>query len=339
MNHDKPPVLHEFSVKPKVLYVADLPDGDQDIKGRRYSQYLSHFDIDIGYSRQGVSPYWEDMLRERKYDVVCCNNIPNTSRNQPAKFVPLNLGARFNTFYEELLAFIREQNKLGTQVVLTQDHADRQDIRRYAAFNALAANNPTTFASFERGGFQGVYKTYDGIDLNVFGPDVPILKRRFKVFFTSSVVQPEHKGHAIWQEVKDILSSRKDIEFVEHLSDSFTNKTPEQMNDLYNSCKVFVCLSISENGFCDLHHAAACGVVPITTKVGYAEHFKNLFIIDRRAMACVEKILYLNDHQDLLAKMSHGINKEVLPWDMKLMSRHWGHFIQQTVLKKKAIRF
>lgn len=333
------PVLHEFSVKPKVLYVADLPNEDQDIKGRMYSKYLSHFDMNIGYSRQGVTPYWEDMLRDKKYDVVCCNNIPNTSRNQPAKFVPLNLGARFNTHYEEMLAFIREQNALGTQVVLTQDKADRQDIRRYAAFNALAANNPATHADFERAGFQNVYKTYDGVDLNVFGPDIPIQKRRFKIFFTSSVVQPEHKGHTIWQEVKDILSSRLDIEFVEQLGDSFTNKTPEQMNELYNSCKLYVCLSQSENGSCDLLHALACGVVPITTKVGYADQFENLFIIDRRAMACVQKILYLSDHPDELTKMSQGISKEALKWDMKYMARHWGHFIQQAVLKKKAIRF
>lgn len=332
----KPPMLFEFSVKPKVLYVADLPGWDQDIKGHQYRKHLPQFDIDIGYSRQGTSPFWEDMLKEKKYDVVCCNNIPNLSHYQAPKYVPLNFGTKFNSYYEELLAFIREQNQAGTQLVLTQDEANRQDIRRYAAFNALAVNNPKTFDDFDRAGFGGIYRTYDGIALDVFGPDVPIQNRRFKVFFTSSVIQPEEKGYPIWQEVRRILNDRKDIEFVELLTDSFSNKTPEQMNELYNSCKIFVCLSLAENGAASLHEAAACGLVPITTKVGYSEYFKNLFIIDRDAMSCVEKIIYLNDHQDVLAKMSQGISKEVLPWDMRLMSQHWGYFIQQTVMRKKA---
>ena len=340
MNHDiRPPLLFEFSVKPKVLYVADLPDWKQDTKGQLYQKFLPELDIDIGYSRQGTTPYWEDMLKQKRYDVVCCNNIPNVSHYQTPKYVPPSFGPKFNSYYEDLLSFIREQNKAGTQVVLTQDEADRQDIRRYAAFNAFAVNNPKAFKDFTQAGFEDIYKTYDGIDLDVFGPDVPIQNRRFKVFFTSSVMQPEHRGVSIWKEVKNLLASQPDIDCEELFTDSFFSNSPEQLNELYNSCKIYVSFALSEGGSCDLLRAAACGLVPIIFRTEYCDHFNNLLTIARSATSCVEKILYLHDNQDILNKMSQGICKEILPWDMKLMARHWGHFIQRAVMRKKAVRF
>lgn len=340
MSHDiKPPLLFEFSVKPKVLYVADLPYWKQDTKGQLYQKYLPEFDIDIGYSRQNTSPYWEDMLKEKHYDVICCNNIPNVSPHQTAKYVPVNFSPRFNSYYEDLLSFIREQNRAGTQVVLTQDEADRQDIRRYAAFNAIAVNNPRAYKDFIQAGFRGVYRTYDGIDLSVFGPDIPIQKRQFKVFFTSSVMHPEQKGTPIWEEVKLALQDEPDIAFEELITDSFVTKTPEQLNELYNSCKIYVSFAFSEGGSCDLLRAAACGLVPIIFKTEYCDYFKNILLIDRTATLCAEKIRYLHENQDILEKMSQGISKEILPWDMRLMARHWGHFIQKVVMKKKAVQF
>jgi len=324
-----PPHLFEYSIKPKVLYVADVPNWSFDIKGHQYRKYLPQFEIDIGYARCDLAPefgYWEDMMRQKKYDVIWHlhgYNVPG---------------------YDRWFAFVADQNKKGTQFILTQNEVTpleliQNDLRRYAVFNALSVNNPWAFENFSKAGFSNIYTTFDGVDLHVFGPDMPIQKRKFKVFFSSSIVRLDHKGYPIWQRVKELLAHRTDIEFVEILTDSFNNKrTPEEMNSLYNECQVFVCLSISEGGPCTLHEAAACGCVPIMTKVGYCDYFKNLFIIDRNAEACAEKILFLKDNPEILFNMSRGISKEILPWHDKFMSQHWGHFIQQSLLKKKGIK-
>lgn len=109
------------------------------------------------------------------------------------------------------------------------------------------------------------------------------------------------------------------------------------MNQIYNDCQVYVCLSISEGGPCTLQEAAACGVVPIMTKVGYCDYFENLFIIPREAKACAEKIEYLKDNPDVLFRMSLGISKEILPWHDKFMARHWGFFLQKALVCKKGL--
>lgn len=330
--HDiRPPKLFDFSVKPKVLYVADVPNWSFDIKGRQYRKYLPQFEIDIGFARKDIAPeyqgqFWAHMMKQKKYDVIWHlhgYNVPH---------------------HRELLQLVSQLNEQGTQMILTQNEVTTyenicRDIQRYAAFNALSVNNPWAYENFSRAGFSNIYKTYDGVDLDTFGPDVPFKKRKFKVFFSSSLIRLDHKGYPIWQEVKRLLAHRPDIEFVEVLTDSFANKrTHQEMNVIYNECQVFVCLSVSEGGPCTLHEAAACGLVPIMTEVGYCHHFKNLFIIPRTAEACVDKILYLKDNPTILAKMSEGISKEILPWHDKLMSQHWGHFVQQAILRQKGIK-
>lgn len=327
----KPPVLFDYSVKPKILYVADVPNWSFDIKGNQYRKHLPQFEIDIGYARQDLSDeykglYWEDMMRRKKYDVIWHlhgYNLPG---------------------YDRLFRFVSDQNEKGTQIILTQNEVTPyevvvSDIRRYGTFNALSVNNPWAYENFTKAGFSNIFRTFDGVDLNVFGVDIPFEKRKFKVFFSSSTIRLEHKGYPIWQEVKKLLADRVDIEFVEVITDSFNNKrTPEEMNAIYNECQVFVCLSVSEGGPCTLQESAACGLVPIMTRVGYCDYFENVFIIDRNAQACAEKILYLKDNPDILLSMSQGISEEILPWHDKFMAQHWGHFLQQTLLKKKAIK-
>lgn len=295
----KPPLLFEYSVKPKILYVADFPNGILDIKGHQYKKHLPQFEIDIGYSDLS-SEYWEDMMKEKKYDVICQNNLSNN------------------------LFSVADQNKKGTQVVLTQNEfvsvdAIKSDLRRYAVFNSISVNNPWSCDNFYEAGFDNIYTTLDGVDLHVFGHDVPIQKRKFKVFFSPNDFLLENK-------VKELLSHRKDIKFVET-----DRKSPEEMNDLYNDCQVFVCFSE-----CNILEAAACGCVPIMTEFGYCDYFKNLFIIEN-AEVCVEKIIYLKDNPETLVRMSRGISKEILPWHDKFMSQHWGYFVQQSILKKKCI--
>jgi hypothetical protein len=321
----KPPILLEYSVKPKILYVADVPNWSFDIKGHQYRKYLPQFEIDIGYvATSNSDELWQNMISIKKYDVVWHqhhNNIP----------------------YENIASFVTHHNQLGTQVICTINEVlnsaqIKSEIKLLSAYNSISVNNPWSYQNFKELGFDP-YKTFDGVDLNVFGPDTPIQKRDFKVFFSSSTSRLDHKGYHILQEVKKILKERDDIKFVEVIADSFNNKrTPVEMNEIYNECQVFVCLSLSEGGPCTLQEAAACGLVPIMTRVGYSDYFKNAIIIDRNPQVCADHILYLKDTPHVLIKRSHGISKEILPWHDKLMSQHWGYFVQKSILKSRGIK-
>lgn len=324
-----PPKLIEFSEKPKILYIADVPNWSFDIKGKQYKRYLPQYDIDIGYSTSELPTeftglHWKSMIKTKHYDVVWF------------------LHDNYISDLKELIDFVFFMNQKNTQVILTQNNVLSyehicSDIKRYAAFNFLSANNPWCYENFKKAGFQ-VYKTYDGVDLNIFGPDKHFYKRDFKVLFVSSKLALEHKGYYIWKDVKQRLKDQNDIEFVEIIADSTKNtRTPEEMNKIYNECQVYVCLSYSEGGPCTLLESTACGCVPIMTKTGYCNYFKNIFVIERSADACCEKILYLKNNFEEMQKMSRALNKEILPWHDKLMSQHWGYFLQKAVIKAKGL--
>jgi Glycosyl transferases group 1 len=331
MNQEKklseldPPTLLEYSIKPNILYIADVPNWSFDIKGHQYKKYLPQFKIDIGYVlNPDPEKKWQNMILSKKYDVIWFQHQQNIS-------------------YENIVSFISKQNKKRTQVICTinevlSEAQIKNEIKLLSAYNAISVNNPWVYDNFKRLGFD-VYKTYDGVDLNTFGPDKPIQTRDFKVFFSSSLARLEHKGYYLFQDVKKILEKRKDIQFVEIITDSYNNKkTPVEMNEVYNQCQVFVCLSLSEGGPCTFQEAAACGLVPIMTRVGYADYFDNIFVIERNAEECAKKIVYLKENPEILIKKSYGISKEILPWHDKFISQHWGYFVQKVILKSKGIK-
>lgn len=322
----KPKILQNFSEKPKVLYVADVPNWSFEIKGHQYKRYLPQLDMDIGFiNHPNQDMIWQNMSDRKHYDVIWhlhANNLSN----------------------QNMFDIIKHNSK-GTQVILTQNEVTpyeeiKYNIKKYSLFNFISVNNPWVYENFKKAGFDNIFTTFDGVDLAVFGHDTPIEKRNFKVLFVSSKSRLEHKGFYIWEEIKKSLKYREDIEFVEVISDSFNNKrSQEEMNLLYNQCKILVCLSKSEGGPCTLLESAACGVVPLMTKVGYCEYFKNLFILEREASPFIEKILYLKDNENILNNMSKGISKEILPWSDRLMSQHWGYFVQNSILRQKGLLF
>lgn len=321
-----PPTLMNFGKKPKILYIADVFNWSFHLKGLQYIKYLPQYDIDIGFAKTN-SPefYWENMCANKHYDVIWHLH----SGNLPYK--------------ENFFKYIKSFNDKGTRVILTQNEVNsvesiKNDIKRLSAFNAISVNNPLAYKNFCLAGFNNIYQTYDGVDLNTFGPDINIENRKFKVLFISSKIRLEHKGYYIWERVKERLSDYNNIEFVEVITDSFNNKRSfDDMNLIYNDCQVYVCLSVSEGGPCTLLESAACGVVPIMTKVGYYEYFKNAITIERNENDCVNAILELRSNKKKLYEMSKSLCKEVLPWSDKLMSQHWGYFLQNSILYKRGM--
>lgn len=317
--------LFDYSKKPKILYVADVANWSFDIKINQYKKHLSQFDIDVGYLiPPNPDSDWLKMIERCKYDVIWHQHHKGLNHSIANDFV-------------------NHHNKLGTQVICTINevlpaNSIKSELKLLSSYNFLSVNNPWSYESFTEAGFD-VYKTYDGVDLNTFGCDRPFQKREFKIFFSASKTRLEQKGYYLLQEVKTILKNYSDIKFVEVITDSYNNKrTQVEMNDIYNECQVFVCLSVSEGGPCTLLESAACGLVPIMTKVGYADYFKTAIVIDRKPSDCAESILYLRNNPELLFKKSCEISQEILNWSDHLMSKDWGLFLQMAIMKSKGIK-
>lgn len=294
----------------RILYVADTPNWSFHFKGVEYKKFLPQFDIDITFADQN----WIEQVNSLKYDVI------------------VHLHEQYIKDIDDLKFFISKQNSHGTKVVLTINEVIcpydlMMKKNKLLLYNCISVNNPYVLQSMERLGFKNTFLTYDGVDLQTFKVEKEFEKRNFSVFFSSSYMRLGHKGFKILQDVKNILADYKDINFVEVYSDSYKNKrTWQDMKDLYNSCKIFLCLSLSEGGPCTLLESAACGCVPISTDVGYTNYFKSCKIIERNAKSCVEALLHYRENPNLLFDNHKKIVEEIKIWDSKLMSQQWGNF-------------
>lgn len=323
----KPPYL--FTPKPKVLYVADVPEWSFDRKGKDYRKTMTQFDIDIGYANPLVYEkgmghlFFREMEKQKHYDVIW---------HLHECFIPDD---------NEIGPYVAEHNKNGTLVLCTINQLYSKEMiehkkQRLSFFNALSVNNPYCLFNLRECGFDPFY-TPDGYPGDIYGPDVLIENRPFNVLFVSSNLWLQHKGYAIWCEVRDALEPHG-IGFIEIVANSFNNQRSfEQMNEIYNRCQVYCCMSLSEGGPCTLQESAACGVVPICTKVGYTEYLKNIFIVDRNRDDFIDKILYLYSNPDVLDRMSRGIVREAYHWQSSIVAKKWAHFVEQCLIRKKGI--
>lgn len=310
--------LYSYNYKPKILYVSNYPDSDQTLKGKQYQKYLYQFDIDITY---GVD--WKSAILQKKYDVICFLNEKIVDHD-----------------------FIKKQNKIGTQVIISKYFfVDKSNIIKnkniFSSYNGLSTNNHLTYKNFINNGFNNPFKILDGINLNVFGIDKNFENRKFKIVFISNVEDIKYKGYDIWNEIKNKMPNFSEgIEFLEIITTNNYNITPEEMNEIYNECKILISFNPPEFNSTNVLEASACGVVSITTPHENCDYFKNIYIIEKTehiAQDYMTRILYLKNNPKILNDMSKGISQEILAWDDKNLCNQWGEFIQQTLINKKGL--
>jgi len=133
-------------------------------------------------------------------------------------------------------------------------------------------------------------------------------------------------GAELW-----IVGTSADIEYIQHLKNSYISKTiiykgsfpQSQLVHIYNECSVFVLPSIADGFGMVASQAQACGLPVITTEnVGAADIIKdgvNGFIIPIRDVGTLKKrIKLLYDDRKLLLKMSEAAltySKNDFGWD------------------------
>lgn len=295
----------------KVLWVADVPNWSFDMKTRDYARHLP-FSSTTKFASSRV-PAADKFLNADRHDAVVL--LHHTELRGDA-----------------LPSYVKARHAEGTGVGCCINFAPRGDewvevLERLRHYDAVASNNPKTMADMRAYGLDPYY-TPDGFPADVFRVTTPFAQRPFAVCWVASHFRLEHKGLSIWKAARERLEGQG-IEFVEVTSDSFNNSRlwPE-VATIYNRCKVYACLSESEGGPAPLFESAACGCVPISTRVGVAPTFKSIRLIDRTVDAFCAQLVYLRDHPDELAALSAGAMADAATYRSDVVAPLWGLFVE-----------
>lgn len=300
----------------RVLWVADVPGWSFDRKSKDYAKHMP-YEADFAFASKRVTGPTHFLSKTDPYDAVIFLHHGNVPRKKIAEYVA-GLHDR-GTGIGCCVNFVPTAQQLPDVVT------------RLRHFDAVAANNPHALAMLRESGFEPFY-TPDGYDPEVFNVQTPFDERPFAVCFVSSVSRLEHKGYAVWKEARARLEGRG-VEFVEVVADSFNNdRSWADMAAIYNRCKLYACLSISEGGPCPLFESAACGCVPISTRTGIAHTYKNVRLIDRTADAFCEQLVHLRDNPDVLRGLHEGVLAEAPQYRSDVIAPLWAEFIAASVL-------
>jgi len=102
---------------------------------------------------------------------------------------------------------------------------------------------------------------------------------------------------------------------------------PEQMREFYRSLDVYICASSAEGTPNTCLEAAACGVPPVTTRVGNMPELvrdgANGFFVERDVRDIVEKLTRLRDMPALRGHLGQAIRASVMEWDWDRQAQHY----------------
>lgn len=215
----------------------------------------------------------------------------------------------------DVTSFVDEQHKQGTKVIIYDCNQILTSPEFYNAFDKIFVSNVVVFETLRKTGLP-VSLVPEGVDLTNLGPDIPFQKRSFKI--------ASRKSDFLWQEMRQ---KWPELEFVEIFDKHIC---PQTLNQIYNECQVFY-------GSIGFMEAAACGVIPVMRNRNGLENFKNIFALETDE-SVLETILSLKENAEATL-ISQRVSKEMLAWDYRFLSHHWGKNVEEILLKKKAVNF
>jgi glycosyltransferase involved in cell wall biosynthesis len=318
----------------KILLVADTPNWIFDRNAWLLKGYINYHEIDIAYAGTGVpeSKYWrrawKNMELSRHYDVIW---LMHPTFNRILHFP--------DTTWEK---YVKWHNERGTQVILGINHLQEKhkyiDTLQY--LNLVTTNNLKMHKVLADHGVQAHY-TPNGYPEKVFKTTTEFEDRPFQILWVGSESRKEHKGYHIFEQVQKAFQGMPSVKFKAIVADSFDFDnilyTQKQMNEFYNESQVFVCMSKSEGGPNPLLESAACGCIPISTDVGYANNLivdgENGFVVERDAVEFVKKINFLRSNKRKRDMMSAKISVDVQKFSWKNLSQNYARFLNRAVAK------
>jgi len=315
--------------KKRILYVADVKNWVFDHWAKALQRRLRQVDIDIGYvETRARNEYWENIVKSRHYDLIWV-----TSENYPLK---TDMSSSREDAWRRYVCL---RNKAGTKMIVSVHHVlTEEDIRRkekfFSFWNGVLSNDRSNVNRFLKAGLRCAYLPV-GVDRSIFECKIPFELRPFRILFVSSKSRMEHKGYALFLELKKRMR-HEGVEYYQVVGDLPWGhcRSVGDMARLYNGCRLYVCLSKSETVPMPLIESASCGVVPLSTDVGYARELinENGFLLPRNVEAFEDKIRYLLGDKDLLTQMSRKVRTDSERWDWDRLVGAYGDYLLETAV-------
>jgi glycosyltransferase involved in cell wall biosynthesis len=159
------------------------------------------------------------------------------------------------------------------------------------------------------------------INLNIFGPDLPIEKRTFSVFL-------ENKNDTL----ENYLSENQIPYFIR------SSKLEEELRNVtYNQCSVYVDSSEEGASCTNILEAMCCGLVCITNNNTLYDQMKTIIKNDLSDNFYINKISEIKNNKDNLIKTSKETISELLSWHKE--KRDFNQCLNNIICKNKGLRF
>jgi glycosyltransferase involved in cell wall biosynthesis len=178
----------------------------------------------------------------------------------------------------------------------------------------------------------------NGVDFGKFYITNPIMLRKPKVLWIGSIGHRKVKNYdSILVPLSNILK-KENIDFDFRLVDSYgkNRMNQDQMRDFYNSGNVYVVASSSEGTPNPMIEAAACGCIPVSTRVGNAtELIKdeiNGYLCDTHIQSLYEGIKKAIGNQTAAENMQESIKS----WDWKERSDMYFNFFRKIIDERRT---
>jgi hypothetical protein len=159
------------------------------------------------------------------------------------------------------------------------------------------------------------------INLNIFGPDLPIEKRTFGVFL-------EDKNDTL----ENYLSENQIPYFTRNKLEE-----EESRNVTYNQCSIYIDLSEEGVNSTNILEAMSCGLVCITNSNILYDQIKTIIKNDLSDNFFINKILEIKNNKNNLIKMSKETISELLSWHKE--KKDFNQCLNNIICKKKGLRF
>jgi len=277
----------------RVLIIADVPGWAYDRRARALEKYRpAGFEVDVRYVAE------IRIIDFRQYDLV------------------------FNIDYsmtQHVRQWIRNQESKAKLVVShNADHQRCHELYEMSRAHAdfIIFNNHSAYEHF--GKKDGTCNISNGVDLEHFYPLQ--CERSDSALWTGGEGKKGHKDFLIpfCEKYPEVNVVTKPIK-----ANTWANGNPsdelwgtDRMREFYNGSKVVLCFSETDATPNYVLEGMACGLVPVTVRVGnaleFGEHNRNVVFVDRKASSFREGIEYAIDNYD---ELSIEAMTTIMSWD------------------------
>lgn len=223
-------------------------------------------------------------------------------------------------------------NSMGSLNILLDDNISDVDSiienkKILKKYHAIAASVPEQYENYIKAEVSCI-QIAEGINLNVFGHDRKFISRKFRVLVVSNSGQKT--------KINDLLNNFDDIEVINFSYHDLNEKSNEELNLIYNTCKIVVFLETHENRPITLLEVVACGCIVLTKKHGFASILDNKIIFENE-YEIFSNIINMKNNKDLAWQTSIRLSKEALKFDEKKTYYELELFMQNKLIKKQGL--